>query len=431
MSINNLPLLSVRQQLLDFYGWEFDSLTDRMLQTGIEMVAVEQGLTHSLVIEQLGYEPLIREKLLDCLVIPETSFFRYPESFSYLKSIAKEYLKKNNHKKIRIASIPCATGEEPYSIAMSLLEAGIPSDQFEIDALDISLPLIQKAKQGIYLPHKLTQHQDVIESNYFNKHPLGIQVKPVLRQQINFIHGNIIDMPKAFFEKKYDVIFCRNLLIYLSKNHRHDFFQQLKKIIQTNGQLFVGPVEVSFFNQQGLISLNKPKTYALSLTNNKNNQAVKKSTKFQINNKSLATQTNVSKIPFKKSPVINNRIANINVYSANKPFAKTLPKPLSKVIPPSLQTARNFADTGQFLQALELTNSLFDKSKDEELYLLHGEILLALKKFPEAVLTFKKALYLNSKNKQALQHLALLSQRLGDNDNARRYFNRLNSNQEA
>ncbi|WP_413699450.1 CheR family methyltransferase [Psychromonas sp. KJ10-10] len=201
MNSTNMPFSLIRQQLFEHYGWEFDSLTDRMLDTALGLLAIELQLTKTDVIKQLPNNSQIREKLLDHLVIPETSFFRYPESFAFLKSIVHKWFLKNKGKKIRIASIPCATGEEPYSIAMSLLDAGINFEQFEIDALDISLPLIQKAQLGIYSTNKSIQYTQLLNSKYVDKHPAGLQIKTNIRKHINFIHGNITQMPATFLKK--------------------------------------------------------------------------------------------------------------------------------------------------------------------------------------------------------------------------------------
>lgn len=425
MTSTNVRYNQIRQQLSTTYGWQFQSLTDRMLCSALEQITIEQQVSADYILEQISSNPVIREKLLDKLVIPETCFFRYPESFNYLKTIAKEWLKNAKSNKFRIASIPCATGEEPYSVAMSLLSAGMSNNQFQIDALDISLPLIQKAKQGIYSSKNLARYAQASDSTYFDHHPLGIQIKPFVQQHVNFIHGNITDMPSELFKQQYDVVFCRNLLIYLSTQHRLDLFQQITRMLNPKGVLFVGPVEVNFFKQQGLHSVNRAKVYALT-------QAIDKVTDRPSNK--LANKTPITIKPASK---LTNTL-NVKSYLTPKTSALCLSEMADKIVEPTfnnsaeksnepLDVVRNLADKGDFEQALQLITPLLAKSGGVDVYLTHGEILLALKRLQEATHTFKKVLYLQSKNKQALHYLALLSQRLGEEDNATKYIQRLNS----
>ncbi|WP_413699451.1 hypothetical protein ACLKMH_18625 [Psychromonas sp. KJ10-10] len=171
------------------------------------------------------------------------------------------------------------------------------------------------------------------------------------------------------------------------------------------------------------MSLNKSKTYALHMATKPLN------TTFKVANKNIPI---INKMPFSanKHKVSNYKPIRQDAHLPSK-FPARDTTPLVEKPSDIIGTARDLANTGHFKEALLLTSPIIDRSKQVELYLLHGEILLALKRFSDAMLTFKKALYLQSKNKEALHHLALLSQRLGDDENARRYFIRLNSNLEA
>ena len=89
------------------------------------------------------------QSLVEEVVIPETFFFRYPESFAALRQIVGEQFLFGT-KKLRALSVPCSTGEEPYSIAMTLLDAGLSLERFQIDAIDISAHLLDIARLGIF-----------------------------------------------------------------------------------------------------------------------------------------------------------------------------------------------------------------------------------------------------------------------------------------
>ncbi|MCX6984916.1 MAG: chemotaxis protein CheR, partial [Lentisphaerae bacterium] len=93
------------------------------------------------------------EELTQALIVPETWFFRYGESFTFLSEHAGKAIAE--HGRLRILSIPCSSGEEPYSIAISLLSSGIRSELIHIDAVDVSKPLLEKARRGVYGPNSL------------------------------------------------------------------------------------------------------------------------------------------------------------------------------------------------------------------------------------------------------------------------------------
>src|ERR1700730_120481 len=89
------------------------------------------------------------QSLFEAVVIPETFFFRYPESFAALRQVVGEqYL--SGTQKTRALSVPCSTGEEPYSIAMTLLDAGLSSEKFQIAAIDISAHVLDIGRLGMF-----------------------------------------------------------------------------------------------------------------------------------------------------------------------------------------------------------------------------------------------------------------------------------------
>src|SRR5262245_34745751 len=91
------------------------------------------------------------QALVEAVVVPETWFFRYPESFAALGRLAFERLPAlAGGRALRILSLPCSTGEEPFSIVMALLDAGLAPGLFQVDAVDISERVLERARQGMY-----------------------------------------------------------------------------------------------------------------------------------------------------------------------------------------------------------------------------------------------------------------------------------------
>src|ERR1700759_5203968 len=131
--------------LRETVGLDVESVGVGLIERAVRVHLSLSGLPDiSRYAELLSRSPVELQSLVEAVVIPETFFFRYPESFVALRQVLGE---KNllGARKIRVLSVPCSTGEEPYSIAMSLLETGLSPEQFQIDAVDISIHLLDLA----------------------------------------------------------------------------------------------------------------------------------------------------------------------------------------------------------------------------------------------------------------------------------------------
>ena len=154
------------------------------------------------------------EQLLAMVVVPETWFFRNQATFSFLS----QYVKSNwlsPSKRLRILSVPCSTGEEPYSIAITCLEAGLAEHQFQIDAVDINSTALEQAQRGIYPPTAFRGQIDVaLQQRYFVPTAGGYQIHTQVQSVVRFMKGNLLEPQFLQAEDPYDLIFCRNLLIF-------------------------------------------------------------------------------------------------------------------------------------------------------------------------------------------------------------------------
>ena len=184
------------------------------------------------------------EELIELIIVPETWFFRDGKPFDYLKTyVNTEWLLKPNRNLLQILSVPSSTGEEPYSIAISLLESGLQPKQFAIDAIDISQRSLTKARRGIYSKNSFRGDAWQGRSHYFQKNDLGsdrgYELSPSVRDLVNFQQGNVMNS-LATNQKQYDIIFCRNLLIYLKPEACTQVLAAINHLLVAGGILFVG-----------------------------------------------------------------------------------------------------------------------------------------------------------------------------------------------
>ena len=184
------------------------------------------------------------EALIELVIVPETWFFRERESFNYLKHYIKsEWLTTPYQDVLRVLSIPCSTGEEPYSIAIALLEAGLSATKVRIDAVDISQKNLLTAKLGIYQDYSFRGNPLSFQKSYFQRTELGYQLCHKVKSMVYFMYGNLADLNFLLGATPYDVIFCRNLLIYFDKAIKKRTIGILERLLKKDGLLFLGYAE--------------------------------------------------------------------------------------------------------------------------------------------------------------------------------------------
>ena len=183
---------------------------------------------------------------------PEASYidiFIFLERLSFYRKL-KHYRSETNT--IKIWSCPCATGEEPYSLAMILdnLENQIPDfPNYEIIASDIANEAIQKAKVGVYSDDSMKEISDYYENKYFTQKKAHFghfnSIDEDIKNRVEFIQE---DVTKGHKKKnaKYDIVFCRYLLIYFNRENRDKFLRIIESHMAENGILVLGKTETLF-----------------------------------------------------------------------------------------------------------------------------------------------------------------------------------------
>lgn len=246
----------------------------RAIKKGMRSNSIQ---TLSDYLDRLQTSAELFDDLVELVVVPETSFFRNRASFSFLRQwVAKEWptiAKASPERILRVLSLPCSTGEEPYSIAITLLEEKLPMAGFQIDAIDISRAVLDKAQQGIYSPYAFRRQGYRSDDKYFRiGTPEGSSqakravrryflIEPV-REKISFCRGNILDPQLLTSRSPYDVVFCRNLLIGFDPAARDRAFTQLNQLLRPNGLLFLGSTETALVDKQQYQPVPYPDTFA-------------------------------------------------------------------------------------------------------------------------------------------------------------------------
>lgn len=195
---------------------------------------------------RLGRNPLLATWVVEEMTTNETSFFRDRHPFDELKqSMLPPLLEARRVRHtLRIWSAAASTGQEAYSIAMTLLET-MPDARhwrIEIVATDIAEKILERAREGVYSQLEAQRGLPIqLLVKYFDKHPQGFQVKPELRRMVSFQQLNLFDPFARLGE--FDVIFCRNVLIYFNTNAKADILNRMSRQIAGDGYLLLGAAE--------------------------------------------------------------------------------------------------------------------------------------------------------------------------------------------
>ena len=334
-------------------------------------------------------------ELIEAIVVTETWFFRDREPFNAFTAIAVgEWLPKHPDEPMRILSVPCSSGEEPYSLAMCLLDAGVPQERFQIEAVDISQNALARAARGVYGKNSFRGQDLSFRNRHFTEVKEGFALSTLVRQQVNFQRDNLLDDGFMAESPPYDFIFCRNLLIYFDRATQVLALAKLNRLLAADGMLFVGPAELPLVAESGFASANLPHAFACR--------------------KAGGTEVLPHPRPRKKKHdlISPEPAGTFSASNGRSPLASTNSHRDPNVA--SLRLARRLADSGQLAEAAALCETHLTQHQDcAEAYYLLGLVKDATDN-PEAMEFYRKALYLEPNHYETLVHAALWLEKHGD-----------------
>lgn len=356
-----------------------------------------------------------QQALIEAVIVPETWFFRYPESFVTLAKLAAKRLDDINHlRALRILSLPCSTGEEPYSIAMALLDAGLQPHQFKVEGMDVSPLSVNKAKRAVYGRNSFRGQDLAFRERYFSVESDGYRLSERVLEQVRLEVGNLLDPTLLANEAPYDFVFCRNLLIYFDPPTQQQVFEVLKRLTHLDGVLFIGPAEGSLLSLLGMRSIGIAQSFAFS-----RQPVLEPSPPFVPT--ALPIRQPVSRLPVPRPPV-----ATPAALPARRPFATVAPLPLTKKTSQPdaaalLATIAALANQGKSAEARAACDSYLRSHEPvAQVFYWLGLLSDVAGRALEAQGFYRKALYLEPQHPDALMHLAALLQAQGDTAGARR-----------
>jgi chemotaxis protein methyltransferase WspC len=339
------------------------------------------------------------QALIETVIVPETWFFRDPEAFVELARVASDvWLSGDRGANLCLLSVPCSSGEEPYSMAMALCDAGL-SKRFRIDAIDISARAIAHARCAVYGKNSFRGTDLQFRDRHFATTPLGSRLCDAAREGVQFQHGNLLAEDFLPGSEIYDFIFCRNLLIYFDRSAQDRALQVLERLLKPKGVLFVGPSESGLLLNHGFVSSTVPMAFSFRRSGG-------------VNVAILPSPAPAMRTPpTRKLP----SVAHEPIAATHDPTAAATHKPTAATHEHAYAEALRLADEGHLAEAAKACEEhLGNYGPSVSPLFLLGLIRAAAGNLGEAREYYRRALYLDRNHHDTLLHLRLLLEKQGD-----------------
>jgi chemotaxis protein methyltransferase WspC len=335
-----------------------------------------------------------RGRLIDEVVVPESWFFRDQQVFEFLEQLATSFARTSRPSPLRVLCVPCAAGEEPYSVAMALLEAGLSADQF------------RRAAAATYSANAFRAHDIGFRDRWFRDRGTAAELDEGVRRQVHFSWGNLLDESFGNDRAPYDIVFCRNLLIYLTPEARGRVERMLDRLLTPDGVLVLGAAEPAILRGSW-----RPVADTTTCTLRRGSapadrlpRPVRPSPRGGPASSTVFVATGVS--PAGVPPtVVPASPALANEAVASRPVT------LDEV----LQRAGSLVNAGRHAEALALCQRhQHTAGPSARVYFLMGMLHQTAGELEQAESCLQKTLYLDSNHDEAYLALALIASRRGD-----------------
>ena len=359
-------------------------------------------------------------ELVEAVVVTETWFFRDRGPFNAFLGLAMEWLEQHSTGTLRVLSVPCSSGEEPYSLAIALLDAQILPHRFVINAVDISTHAVARAKQAVYGSNSFRGKELTFRDRHFRQTKDGFALNRYVRECVQFFRANLLGDAFLAGHLPYDFIFCRNLLIYFDRATQVLALEKLHHLLAPQGVLFVGPAETPLVAGNGFTSANLAMAFACRKIAAKTD--LRKGNAEPAADRSFSTARRLpepGRVPDstagrRPSATFNRGAPEHAVAAAGPGAARSVAR-----APSDLDAARQLADAGHLKEAATVCQAhLRTQGPSAQAYYLLGLVRDASGD-PHAIEYYRKALYLEPNHYEALLQMSLLLEKTGDTAGAR------------
>jgi len=340
------------------------------------------------------------------LVVPETWFFRGGRPlFDHLAGWVAD--RAAGGRLVRVLSLPCSTGEEPYSLAIALRELGAATAAVRIDGVDLVPAALARAAAGRFTAFAFREAGDDPRPWYFRPTDDGRwELAADLRRAVRFLSGNAVDPALLAAEPAYDLILCRHLFIYLTPEARDRVVANLGRLLAADGLLCVSPAEAARL-PAGRFAPTGPAGFCLF------QRAVTPSARVEPGGGDLTPRHPSPRRKGEHPSDAGSPSPSREAVDEGLPFP---PPPAAPADP--LASARELADAGKLDAAIAAYEHAALAHTSADGFSLLGLIELARGHPDAAARAFRKALYLDPDHPEALSHMIVLCRQRGETGQA-------------
>jgi chemotaxis protein methyltransferase CheR len=239
---------SIARVLKDSSGFSLDGYKDKCIKRRINIrVRATQAGSPEAYSTLLADDPAEQEHLLRVLTIHVSHFFRNPSTFEMLsREILPELMQKSGGGEIRLMSVGCAGGEEPYSLALIMREKfpkAVEAGRVTIKGTDVDEITLAGARAGLYHPDRLAEVAPELLERWFTRENDRFRLSQQIRSMVDFSHADLNDPTPP---EKCDLILCRNVLIYFERSRQEAILTGFAEALGSGGTLVLGKSETLF-----------------------------------------------------------------------------------------------------------------------------------------------------------------------------------------
>uniref|UniRef100_A0A0H3WVN6 CheR-type methyltransferase domain-containing protein n=1 Tax=Pandoraea faecigallinarum TaxID=656179 RepID=A0A0H3WVN6_9BURK len=392
--------------------------------------------------QRLQQSPQELQALIETVVVPETWFYRHREAFTALAQMAQEARASRRDtpregQPLRLLSLPCSTGEEPYSIAMTMFDAGFGANDFTVDAVDISERALAVARQGLYGRNSFRGPPDTMlfRDRYFTPEEDGFRVIGALRARVRWHAGNLFDPSLIDRLGTFDFVFFRNVLIYFDRDGQRRAIAALERLMRMGATLFAGPAEGGALTNNGLAPTGHVQAFSFRVAGPVSDVVAAGMASAGASVRSFGppppsppaspSPSSTAASTSRRPPASRVSLAPLSTRSMTPAASKRGDTAAKADVDAQLAQARVAADAGDFVRAVAVCRTVLaaDRANAQAEYLL-GLVEDARGDSQAALVHYRRALYLDPAHYEALVHCAALLDARGDAPGARRLLER-------
>jgi chemotaxis protein methyltransferase CheR len=256
-AVRDCDVQAFRGLLARRLGLSLQGVSSAALAAVLTRRVTEAGGPCAVYLSELATRPSPAEigMLAEELTVPETYFYRHVEQFRALAEVVlPQRLAASEHqRRLRILSAGCASGEEAYTIGIVVRETVPAGWDVRILGVDANPAMIHRAEQARFSRWALRATPTDLQQRWFSGHGDAIRLDDAARQPVRFVAYNLVDpAPRVWPPDSYDVVFCRNMLMYLTPEAASAVMARIVRSLVPGGFLFLGPAEVAYGRSNGL-----------------------------------------------------------------------------------------------------------------------------------------------------------------------------------